>query len=385
MSSALPSLPRLMPPTTSAEPTKEIFVEEDLSAWANSDAYGRITLMAARLNAAVTSYIAEDAHQSDVRSLLPFCHIQRGPRLQMTRHLVDLLAHIDTWIDEIPLHQDTQRFGNRAFRDWGARLEERAQALHEVIIPHSHASILPELVGQFTGSFGSFVRIDYGSGHELAFLAYLTGLHLVGLLEEQDEQASVTVIFARYLRVCHRLQAVYNLEPAGSKGVWGLVRTPFPSQTRTSLTLAQDDHQFLSYLFGSSQLIDHPTLTPRSILTPSPSTDLFLLSVAHIRNLKRGPFAEHSPLLDNIARTVPNWRKVNSGLMKMWRDDVLGKQPVVQHFRFGPLLPWTRDGEALPRSRAAGRVESEEGGEGTKAPWAMATGVQNATKAPWAR
>jgi hypothetical protein len=35
-----------------------------------------------------------------------------------------MLDELDNWIEDIPLDTRAQRFGNRAFRDWGARLEE---------------------------------------------------------------------------------------------------------------------------------------------------------------------------------------------------------------------------------------------------------------------
>ena len=71
---------------------------------------------------------------------------------------------------------------------------------------------------------------------------------------------------------------------------------------------------------------------------------------------------------------------------------MLGKQPVVQHFRFGGPLSWTRDGKPLRPSAMAGRQVDDvgDGGAATKAPWAMATAVSPSTtmagtKAPWAR
>ena len=133
---------------------------------------------------------------------------------------------------------------------------------------------------------------------------------------------------------------------------------------------------------GSFSSTAHPTLRPASVLAPSlieseASSYLFLSSILHIRQLKTGPFAEHSPMLNNIASTVPNWTKVNTGLMKMYEEEVLKKVPVVQHFWFGGQLAWRRNGsgEAMQSSGDGKEAldEVEEGKvkqEGTKAPWA---------------
>lgn len=43
---------------------------------------------------------------------------------QVVKSIAEMLSQLERWVDEIPLDTRAQRFGNRAFRDWGARLEE---------------------------------------------------------------------------------------------------------------------------------------------------------------------------------------------------------------------------------------------------------------------
>jgi serine/threonine-protein phosphatase 2A activator len=166
-----------------------------------------------------------------------------------------------------------------------------------------------------------------GSGHELSFVIWLMCLDLLGCFTPSDYPALVNRVFFRYLCLVRRIQSVYNLEPAGSHGVWGL-----------------DDHQFLSYLWGSAQLYDHKKLSPKSsidteIIAHFSKDYMFLGCIEWIMKVKTGNFYETSPMLYDIS-SVPTWTKVNTGLLKMYIAEVLGKFPVVQHLKFGNLLPF---------------------------------------------
>ncbi|RZC89607.1 hypothetical protein C5167_027147, partial [Papaver somniferum] len=147
----------------------------------------------------------------------------------------------------------------------------------------------------------------------------------MGVIKEEDYQAVVSRVFIKYLSVTRKLQTVYNLEPAGSHGVWGL-----------------DDYHFLPFIFGSSQLINHKYMKPKSIhnqdiLDNFAKEYLYISCIAFVKEMKKGVFAEHSPLLDDISG-VPNWGKVNGGLLKMYKAEIMESIPIMQHFLFGSLL-----------------------------------------------
>ena len=158
--------------------------------------------------------------------------------------ILQVLADMDTWLREIPPLSQAQRFGNKAFKTWYERLQKTAPIFMAEILskmqtplPNSEAAAA-ELAPYLVESVGNSTRIDYGTGHEQSFAAWLCGLYMVGALTKDDFPALVLHVFSKYLQIMRSLQRTYMMEPAGSHGVWGL-----------------DDFQFLPFLWGSAQLI----------------------------------------------------------------------------------------------------------------------------------
>ncbi|ELR46837.1 Serine/threonine-protein phosphatase 2A activator, partial [Bos mutus] len=228
---------------------------------------------------------------------------------QAIEKLVALLNTLDRWIDETPPVDQPSRFGNKAYRTWYAKLDQEAENLVATVVPTNLAAAVPEVAVYLKESVGNSTRIDYGTGHEAAFAAFLCCLCKIGVLRVDDQIAIVFKVFNRYLEVMRKLQKTYRMEPAGSQGVWGL-----------------DDFQFLPFIWGSSQLIDHPYLEPRHFVDEKAVNEnhkdyMFLECILFITEMKTGPFAEHSNQLWNIS-AVPSWSKVNQGLIRMYKAEV---------------------------------------------------------------
>ncbi|GLB44736.1 putative PPIases accelerate the folding of proteins [Lyophyllum shimeji] len=294
-------------------PGPKIKTDDDVLEWRKKRSYQDYSIFLRRLNEAV------------VGKFLPWFS---SPSQAIVKTL-EFLDTLDKWIDEIPPLDSPQRFGNLAFRTWGSRLEERADAVLGSLLAREFSAVVPHVKPLLLTSFGSFTRMDYGTGHETSFGLFLLALTLVRFYQptEAEETDLVFRVYVRYLEVCWKLQDTYRLEPAGSHGVWGL-----------------DDYSFLGYIFGSGQLREQNEIPVSAVLQPNlPSTNLYFMMIKRIQHVKHGPFHEHSSQLHSIAMGVPNWRKVNSGLVKMYEAEVLGKRVVVQHLPLGGLLEWDND------------------------------------------
>lgn len=97
---------------------------------------------------------------------------------------------------------------------------------------------------------------------------------------------------------------------------------------------AGQDEDSPSIVFDSAKALRE--LQPLSITFPS------VLHLLALKSPDRHPvaFSAHSPVLHQVHSTVPHWRKLNEGLWKMYKGEVLAKQPVVQHLVFGETFRW---------------------------------------------
>uniref|UniRef100_A0A060T902 Serine/threonine-protein phosphatase 2A activator n=1 Tax=Blastobotrys adeninivorans TaxID=409370 RepID=A0A060T902_BLAAD len=299
-------------------PVKRISDAEGLVEFQKSEAFRRIQDLISKLSLAVS-----------------LKKIPSSSSNEAVNRIITLLDTLVRLIDETPPSTGPRRFGNVSFREWHRKLDAEGPKL---IRNHLSKQCLSkgadiELVPYFLGAFGSGQRLDFGTGHELSFLAFVGGLLYTEELGDPTGE-DLLLLFDRYFKVVQKLVETYTLEPAGSKGVWGL-----------------DDHFHIPYILGSAQIVDitkpdapTPSLPPKSVLDKQivkeqAPVNLYFSAIAFIYKVKHGHFHEHSPILYDVTG-VTTWHKIHRGMIKMYLAEVLGKFPVVQHFVFGSLFPF---------------------------------------------
>ncbi|GAB7338315.1 hypothetical protein MBLNU457_4627t2 [Dothideomycetes sp. NU457] len=353
---------------TPMEPQKRINEGTDIAFFLTSRAYVLLFTFLQQLNRAMFPVRYQDGSVK-AWTITTFDIIQ-SPRVVRIRVLLQTIA---TMAKETTLNTAPRRFGNTSFRTFYEKLKDRTPELMLQAIPDNvwdHVSegdkdtLVKELGAYLLGSFGSPERLDYGTGHELSFLAFVAAiwrLNGFGPSNGGNEERGIVVgIIDSYFEVIRFLIKRFSLEPAGSHGVWGL-----------------DDHSFIPYILGSAQLTPPIAdggnqVTEGSLANaPKPSMvamenavkilgrdNLYFGAVHFIYEVKKGPFWEHSPILFDISGIDKGWAKINQGLIKMYNAEVLSKFPVVQHLHFGSLFPWEQDPQAV-RQQASIHARSQ--------------------------
>lgn len=158
-------------------PVKRIHESQDVSTFLTSRAYTDLMTFLLQLNRSMFPEKQPDGsaqtwplHSDAVQFSAPVRSLQR------------LLSRLEDIIQEVPPDTGPRRFGNISFRKWHGVLESRASDLLRECLPaelldtrssEDGPTAESELKAYFLGSWGSGQRLDYGTGHELSFLAFL--------------------------------------------------------------------------------------------------------------------------------------------------------------------------------------------------------------------
>ncbi|KAJ2999071.1 hypothetical protein NUW58_g115 [Xylaria curta] len=314
----LPETPSLPSPPDSSTlsfqiPSRRILSSSDHGLFLASPSYNLILAFIFGLSDAVVD--------------TPISAVKDGDCSAPIKTIISILDEAEALVQATPPDEaGGSRFGNKVFRDFLDKAKATSRTWHQRLGISSDAAI-SEVETYFNQSFGNRARIDYGSGHELNFMIWILCLYQLRVVDKSDFKPLVLRVFMRYLSLMRTIQSTYYLEPAGSHGVWGL-----------------DDYQFLPFLFGASQLLHHPYITPLAIHQQLTIEEfghdyMYLGQVEFVNSTKTVQGLRwHSPMLDDIS-SAKSWSKIEGGMKRMFVAEVLRKLPVMQHFLFGSLVP----------------------------------------------
>ncbi len=167
-------------PRTFTTPTKRIHETGDVQHFLTSLAYRDIGVFILQLTHAVCP-----RNRPDSAVPLTFTLSSKTETPPAVQALQKLLEQIEKILEEAPPAPGPRRFGNMSFRKWYEILEGRVEGmlldgpLGETLGAWD-ASARNEAQSYLMGGFGSAQRLDYGTGHELSFLAFIACLWKLG-------------------------------------------------------------------------------------------------------------------------------------------------------------------------------------------------------------
>lgn len=177
-------------------PLKRINDGDDLSFFFASTAYRDLTAWLLQLTRSMFPATLADG-------TIQACSLETPPPFSASvQRLRDLLQSLSDLVKEAPPQTGPRRFGNVSFRTWYQFAEDKSVGLlreHlDGVLPwacnddsEQNVALRDELRAYLLGSFGSAQRLDYGTGHELSFVAFLGCLWKLGAFAAGEERSIV--------------------------------------------------------------------------------------------------------------------------------------------------------------------------------------------------
>lgn len=186
-------------------PNKRINDGSDVSHFLTSKAYRDIGTLVMQLNRALCP--RKSSTPGRPSKTFPLVGGERQDP-ESVRKLQGLLKTTAEIIDDAPPDPGPRRFGNVSFRKWYDFLEQRVEGLLREFVATDvlgfpaadggetdqegeNVGAMDELKAYFLGGFGSPQRLDYGTGHELSFLAFLGCLWKLGAFKGETGDGDI--------------------------------------------------------------------------------------------------------------------------------------------------------------------------------------------------
>jgi serine/threonine-protein phosphatase 2A activator len=191
-------------------PSKKIHDGADVAFWLTSYAYTDIMTFILQLNVSMFPQKSPGSNPGNIETWeLNGQNLVYSPTVQ---HLRELLSKLEKMIEEAPPDPGPRRFGNFSYRKWHEIVEGKIDDLLDEHLPkevlefsapvEGEATARDELKSYLMGSFGSSQRLDYGTGHELSFLAFLGSIWKLGGFFKADPGVEERAIVLGVVEPC---------------------------------------------------------------------------------------------------------------------------------------------------------------------------------------
>lgn len=214
-------------------PVKRINDGDDLSFFLRSSAYADIMTWILQLNRSMIPLKRQDASGSSTVDTWPL----KSSNITISSNVAklnNLIHSLDALMDKAPPESGPRRFGNAAFRTWYKVVQEATPSLLRDALSESAEgrargdAELDEIEAYLLGSFGSPERLDYGTGHELSFLAFLGCIWKSNGFSQAEPGVEERAIVAAVIQPCvvhdytsdyltaHRYAVIWTLSASSS-------------------------------------------------------------------------------------------------------------------------------------------------------------------------